>query len=379
MTNPMRLILGAPVMGDDFFPRDDVIAALQRGLDAEHVLFLAPRRTGKTSLLKQVAKQPPSGAKAIYINLERFSHPKDWIAQMAKELAKHKGWFEAKKRVGGFLSRFESEFFKLTETGWTDSAGEFLEELNRLDQAVLFLLDEFPIMINLFAKRHGELEAESALRWFRAWRQENLGGNVRFLLTGSIGLDSVVRRLGFPDAINDLRRQELWPLQDAEAIALTQRLACDNCGLDAPLAAEMAGEFLRLAGTAWPYFLQLFVAELQEANPRPATLASVKPIYDKVVFGKRNQYAEHMWKRLNDVFPAPLADAARAVLRLVADSSNGVERQELRARTPVIEPEDFNYVLDVLMHDGYLSETEDGRFFFFTNLLRDYWRRKGRV
>lgn len=171
----------------------------------------------------------------------------------------------------------------------------------------------------------------------------------------------------------------MWPLQDAEAIALTQRLACDNCGLDAPLAAEMAGEFLRLAGTAWPYFLQLFVAELQEANPRPTTLAGVKSLYDKVVFGKRNQYAGHMWKRLNDVFLAPLADAARAVLKLVADSSNGIERPELRARTPAIEPEDFNFVLDVLMHDGYLRETHDGRFVFFSNLLRDYWRRKGRV
>ena len=52
MTHPMRLILGPPVTGDDFFPRDDVIAALHRGLAAEHVLFLAPRRTGKTSLLK---------------------------------------------------------------------------------------------------------------------------------------------------------------------------------------------------------------------------------------------------------------------------------------------------------------------------------------
>ncbi len=123
----------------------------------------------------------------------------------------------------------------------------------------------------------------------------------------------------------------------------------------------------------------MFVAELQEAKPRPATLASVKSIYDKVVFGKRNQYAEHMWKRLNDVFLAPLADVARAVLKLVADSSNGVERQELRARTRAIEPEDFNYVLDVLMHDGYLRETDDGRFVFFSNLLRDYWRRKGRV
>ncbi len=375
----MRITIGAPVTGADFFPRDDVIAALERGLEVEHILFLAPRRTGKTSLLRRLENQPPAGAKAIFINLERFTHPKQWIEQMVKMLHKDNQFAQGMKKVGGFLARIESDSFKLAEADWTDSASAFLEELNRLDQPVLFLLDEFPIMINLFARKHGELEAENALRWFRCWRQENLGGQVRFLLTGSIGLDSVVRRLGFPDAINDLRRQELWPLKDAEAITLTRRLTCDNCGLDAHLAADLAEEFLHLTGAAWPYFLQLFVAELQDANPRPVSTAEVKPLYDRIVFGKRNQYSENMRERLNDVFSKPLAEAARAVLKLIADTPDGIAREELKARAPAIESEDFNYVLDVLVHDGYLGETLDGRYRFFSNLLRDYWRRKGRL
>jgi hypothetical protein len=375
----MRITIGAPVTGADFFPRSDVIAALEQGLEVEHILFLAPRRTGKTSLLRHLENQPPAGAKAIFIDLERFTHPKQWIEQMVKELQKDNWLIQKMKKVEGLLNRIDFKSFKLTETDWTEEANAFLEALNRLDQRVLFLLDEFPIMINLFTRKHGGLEAENALRWFRCWRQENLGGQVRFLLTGSIGLDSVVRRLGFPDAINDLRRQELWPLQDAEAIALTRQLACDNCDLDAQLAADLAQEFLNLAGPAWPYFLQLFVAELQDANPRPTDTAAVKPLYDRIVFSKRNTYSENMWKRLNDVFSAPLAEVARAVLKRIADALDGVAREELKARTPDIESEDFNYVLDVLVYDGYLSETLDGRYRFFSNLLRDYWQRKGRL
>ena len=57
MAAVMRLIIGTPATGDDFFPRDDVLAVLRRGLVAEHVLFIAPRRTGKTSLLKALARQ----------------------------------------------------------------------------------------------------------------------------------------------------------------------------------------------------------------------------------------------------------------------------------------------------------------------------------
>jgi hypothetical protein len=43
MAQRMRITIGAPVTGADFFPRDDVIAALERGLEVEHILFRAPR------------------------------------------------------------------------------------------------------------------------------------------------------------------------------------------------------------------------------------------------------------------------------------------------------------------------------------------------
>jgi hypothetical protein len=43
---------------------------------------------------------------------------------------------------------------------------------------------------------------------------------------------------------------------------------------------------------------------------------------------------------------------------------------------PACAPGDFDYVLEVLKHDGYLTEDEAGRVQFFSHLLRDYWRRK---
>ncbi len=48
---PMRIKIGAPATGSDFFPRPQIEAKLLRAMQTEHVLFLAPRRTGKTSLI----------------------------------------------------------------------------------------------------------------------------------------------------------------------------------------------------------------------------------------------------------------------------------------------------------------------------------------
>lgn len=48
----MQNITGQPVVGDDLFGRDYELKTLWERLErGEHVLLLAPRRVGKTSLM----------------------------------------------------------------------------------------------------------------------------------------------------------------------------------------------------------------------------------------------------------------------------------------------------------------------------------------
>ena len=56
----MRIVIGSPPTGGDFFPRRQTIQQLIRALNVEHVLFLAPRRTGKTSILHQLLEDAPA-------------------------------------------------------------------------------------------------------------------------------------------------------------------------------------------------------------------------------------------------------------------------------------------------------------------------------
>jgi len=81
------------------------------------------------------------------------------------------------------------------QPAWRPAADEFLNLLKESDAPLLFLLDEFPAFLNLVVKKTSRDEAEAALNWFRSARHELSDSSARFLVTGSIGLKSVVRAL----------------------------------------------------------------------------------------------------------------------------------------------------------------------------------------
>lgn len=373
----MQIKIGAPATGSDFFPRDQIVEVLLNALHVEHVLFLAPRRTGKTSVVLHLQDIAP--ARCIFINLEKCNHPKHWIKAMVKGLREIQddAWLQKLKTLGDFLGRLDSETLNLREADWNDTADSLMAGLARLQEPVWFLLDEFPTMVDLIARKHGADEADAAVRWLRACLQENTDSPVRFLLTGSIGLDNVLRRHRIRGPGNDLRREFLTPLVNDDALQLALTLAHDN---HVPLNKTLAQEYLQRLGPAvWPYFIQLFVAELQDAAASPNQPVDLEQIYRRVAQGKRNQYADNMWTRLAEIFDKPLASTARTALKLIAAHDLGIPREELRSRVPQLEDEDYQYVLEVLEHDGYLIESENGTIQFFSHLLRDYWRWKGKV
>lgn len=376
MSDAMQIIIGAPATGSDFYPRERITERLLRALRAEHVLFLAPRRTGKTSVLLNLKERAP--ARAAFLNLEEFDHPALWIKAMAGEMSKiqDEPWLQKLKQAGDLLPRLKTRYGHLEAADWTARADGLMEDLQALGEPVWFLLDEFPTMIDLIAKHQGVAMAESALHWLRRVRQQT-GSPVRFLLTGSIGLDSVLRRWGIRGPANDLRRESLAPLEEEEALELALRLASDN---RVPLNEPLAREYVQRLGPArWPFFIQLFLAELQDSGPSPEYPANLDRIYQAVAYSRRNQYADNMWNRLHDIFNPAEAAIAREVLRSAAGAERGVFYDELRARLPNAEAGDYEYVMEVLHHDGYLMETAEGRICFFSHPLRDYWLRKRRV
>ncbi len=70
MSNQRKLKIGSPATGHNFYPRNDLRRRILRALVRDHVAFLGPRRTGKTSILLDIAANPPEGILAINLDLQ---------------------------------------------------------------------------------------------------------------------------------------------------------------------------------------------------------------------------------------------------------------------------------------------------------------------
>ncbi|MCX7099829.1 MAG: hypothetical protein NTV43_18195 [Methylococcales bacterium] len=372
----MDIVIGAPATGSNYFPRSHISIALQLALRLEHVLFLAPRRTGKTSVLLDLHSNPD--VITVWLNLEGYHHPEQWIDALIAELGKinDDGWLSKFKNYVAPLKRVKSEYLEIEKADWQSKGQQLIADLQELNTPIWFLLDEFPIMIDNIAKTHNPELAAASLHWLRSLRQQNPNSPVRFLLTGSIGLDSVLKRHSIRGVANDLRREVLTPLTPEEALAFTLQLAADNA---VNLPEALAQHYIASLGAGlWPFFIQLFIAELQTSSP-PTSTEDIDIIFKSLAHSQRNQYASNMRERLGEIFTPVEKAIALNLLKLLAPQPTGMAYSNLRAQVPNALDEEFDLVLEVLKHDGYLTETADQQLQFFSNLLRSYWLQKVRA
>lgn len=389
----MKLKIGSPVSGDNFYPRSGVVNQLQKALSRDNVSFLAPRRTGKTSILIHLEDCADDSHPHFRINLETCTTPAEMISALIRPLHElNPRWKKVLGKASGGIAKGlkKIESVKIGPLGlsiaqgqdaWQRPAELFLDQLLSYGGPITFLLDEFPILVNAAAQSDRD-GCEAMLRWFREWRQRTVDSEIRFLVTGSIGLESVVRKYGFADTVNDFDEVDLPPLSREEGIEFIQQLA-DGTGL--PLDMECIEKMLGHIGNAWPYFLQIYLAELDDARTADSVIDSafLDRIYlEKVVGGSRNKYLPHMWTRLDKAFSSEEAKMARAILHGVAKSSTGLNNDQLEEAAYAALPQStplnettFSFVLNALKHDGYLFQEiqEPFRTGFFSNLLHDYW------
>lgn len=215
----MEIRHGPPVTGSNFFPRPELIAKLLRALRRGHVAFLGPRRTGKTSCLEAIRAHPEEFV-PLYLNLEKFERVESWFEAMVKDLRtilsqQESALTRAHHSFGGFLHRLQSVDLKWVgvqieiskspapDLPWRKPAEDFLALLKESPVPILFLLDEFPTFLKLVAERRSVQEAGAVLNWFRGTRSELKDLPIRFLVTGSIGLKGVVRKLRLAPSVNE--------------------------------------------------------------------------------------------------------------------------------------------------------------------------------
>ncbi|MBK6901424.1 MAG: ATP-binding protein [Saprospirales bacterium] len=236
----MKNIVGQTPRGKDFYPRDAVINRIYRRLDSGNHLYLsAPRRSGKTAIMRALEDNPRETYIFIYLNVEDCSNPEDFFRLLAEELEssaaqgrlaklgeKAKNVFE---RFLEHIKKVKIAGFEIETAGAVNKPGyakvfeQLLREIETDGETVVIMVDEFPVAVENIAKAKGNEEAVRFLHANRAMRQR-AGTGVRFVYTGSIGLPNVARKLDPAPTINDLNIVEIPPLSPEEGVDMSKKI-----------------------------------------------------------------------------------------------------------------------------------------------------------
>ena len=376
-------------MGDDLFGRESELRRLWSELErGNHLLMLAPRRVGKTSLMLELRHSPKENWDVIFINVEGSRTSADLVAAMLSELAQHeryRRWFEAlpfwenMKKASASIKSIGSRALRLELSGamgrdWGRAMDQLVPRLASAPEGrrLLIIVDELSILIaRLLQTESGRPEAELLLAKLRHLRQASgLRGKVQMLLGGSIGLEGVVRRAGLSASINDIAPFRLESWDGPTAIQFLERVGRHN---EFALDRNAIRQVLALLADPVPYHVQLFFSAMHNACKGDAS--RISPTVIEQCFAERltgesgTSHLDHYAERLANMFDHRELNAAQEILGLACRAETGIAVAELgEAPTPK------RTALRGLKADGYLDE-QDGRIAFRSNLLRIWWRK----
>ena len=390
------LPVGNPAIGDDFIDREKEIDQILSALKKDSVLLIAPRRFGKTSIMRRLEKELLSqDGLCVFIEVEDIYSPQRFLSEMVMALLgserirrkikirsafeKSFNWFKENIEEVGvyvFRAKLRSNIEADLKEDWTEKARLIFEIINDFESNVYFIVDEFPIAI----KNMDPEDAEKFLHWFRKLRQ--ISENLRFIVGGSVSIDRVVRDVGGVSVINDFKRVRVGGFQKEVALNVIKKVFREK---EWQYTEPIGDKILNCVGEACiPYFIAIMLSAIEEeyvSRDVEINEELIEDIYNFYILGSGGKhYFEHYSQRLR-IFYTGMAGmeekAARAILRRVSsedyyplDLAFGIFKQE----TGVDDHERFMDLIADLENDFYIENDPLKGLTFYSRMLRDWWR-----
>jgi len=391
-----ELIVGPPATGGGFYDREELVKLIWERLKVGSILFVAPRRFGKTSVMLHLRDNPEPGYLPIFLDVEWLESPTQFVVEVIAEMVRSlPGFRRALKGITGFPERL-LDFLKDTisdfgiaefKIGLREKIGKEWQELGKvllklseeIDGKVLLMLDELPLMTKRMLKGKEKGSVEPFLYWLRSLRVgPDAMENIRFIIGGSIGIEHVLTQAKADASMNDLENIKVEPFPREVAQKFVAELfESQNQHVD----EEVLRQVLQEVEVFVPFFLQLLVSEtckLARDKRVDVSPSLVSEAYrDKLISVESRTYFEHFYSRLKDYYEVSEERAAKAMLRQLALRGE-LTGQELRnvylQSVSVPSDEGFSHLLGDLENDFYLKRQDDV-YKFHTKVLRDWWVR----
>jgi len=374
-------IIGPAAEGARYYSRPLVEKQILKNLrKGAFVHFTAPRRIGKTSILKELANQEYEDLICIYEDIESDKNSNEFYKRLislietavnrAESLGK-KFWefIQSKKITGISLEGVDVEHSEINHKGVFLALVDAIQEK---EIKIVLFLDEFPDVINNIINNEGAEIALDVLHSLRSIRQsKKFNTSFGLVLSGSIGLTHVVRSIGRPKLINDLAIVKLEPLANQELNGFIDFLTEDATLI---IPNESRAYIQEKLNQLIPYYVQLIVEagdQLTDDQDRvEMTIDDIDVIYSQLTMDT-DKFIDWV-DRIKDYYKTTYP-FMKDVLTHTAHKKEISIQEILNIATghEVVEYEDL--ITQVLIKDGYLYKLKSGLYAFASPLLRDWW------
>lgn len=378
-----KIIIGKDATGKYYYRReeieDEIWTEIRKG---NNVLIAAPRRVGKTSVMKYLIENNENGYTLIFRNVQGIDTEKEFYKTIYDLIIKCLSRFKSNKKL--IENYFKQK--KITEISWSggitieESEIDYLNEINNLipeldvdGETIVLLIDELPeVLHNLHKKGKNDI-AKSIIKNLRQWRQEKGYEKLQFVLAGSVGIHYVVNLIdGRTSDINDLNKIYYQPLNENEVNAYI-----DWATTDASVKySDELKQYLRTKIQYFvPYFINLMLDEINNVAVRKNDIliseADIDIAFENII--KNNDYFSDWKKRLSDYLPKEDFKFVNEILKHIAHR-NQITIQEIYNKAEIFDKtEDYMSFVRDLTQDGYIVEN-DNKYIFISPFLKEFWK-----
>ena len=383
----MKNSLGNPARGEAFYPRETEVRKIYRVLEKGTSIYLsAPRRVGKTSILKHIEEFPKEGYYFVYVITESVDSENEFfkvifealirseaIGKLSKLHDSIKNGFEA--ILGRVKTVYNVEIREKGETDYYQILVELFENVKEEFGHVVILIDEFPQTIQNILNKEGQGAAQHFIQRNRELRHnKHVIDKIHFIYTGSMSLYPLVEKVTELTAVNDLRTVEVNPLSEVDAQDFLSKLLVSDGVI---LKDDLIHYALIKMGWLIPFHLQLIaqeIIEVYETNGESIDEKAIDQAFEQIVHSRNKPQFEPYFARLKTLFKGSEYAFVSEVLQYIArnDFIIGDVLYDTGVKHSV---EEVRRTMDILEGDGYLFRSEDKNYRYTSPILQ-MWCRK---
>lgn len=350
-----------------------------------------PRRLGKTFVLERLEDRASDrGYVAVRCDVSYCRDEKEFFTKLCQAIEAKRGKGESlmaslQQRANQFFHRSTADsgpwYQSALNLNWETFADQLITTLAEDPQNQwAILIDELPIfLLHLEATPNGLSQVKRIVYRLREFRESF--PRLRWLITGSIGIEPLARRGEYIGAFNNLEPFVLHPLAPQAACALLQdsaqaglfeyRQSISDCEAEAIIAAS---------GWLSAYYLEAFGKQLQGDPAEDADTAQerIEDARKRLLEPANRNYFETWPEHIRKNFSEPMRGRLFAILSYLADFSEGLSTDGLlpSLNDTNLQRKDFQRLLNILEEDGFIvSDRDIDNHRFRMELLRLWWQR----